>query len=327
MAAMTTSALMSMTTIESLWAGLRLAGAAAQRRVNADHPCDLYADIDAAGRIGLVAVCVSRPVQPPALNVIAVEIGERDDGRFTLRYSLERASLLPIFAQFCEDIIQVSARTASQNTDCGDVMLERLKRWRALLERDQAGLSRSELLGLIGELVTLKHRFLPNLGAEAAVASWQGPFGASHDFLLPDASRAEAKTIAWQADSVRISSLAQLDLEAGPITLAVVRVQLVDSTADGAITAPGIITQLRSALTGAIDAARGFEDGLIAFGWHEHSQHDKLAVRIVRIDAHHVDVGFPRLTASMMPTGVSGVTYDALLPRTGYATWLQTREA
>jgi hypothetical protein len=318
---------MSMMTIEALWAALRLTGAAAQRRIDADHPCDLYADIDAAGRVGLIAVCVSRPIQPPALNVIAVDIGERDDGRFTLRYSLKHAGLLPIFAQFCEDIIRVSARSTPEDSDCGELMLERLKRWRALLERDQACLSRSELLGLIGELVTLEKRFLPDLGAEAAIASWQGPFGASHDFLLPDGSRAETKTIAWQADDVRISNLAQLDLEAGPITLAVVRVQLVDTTADGAVTAPRLIAKLREALSPGINAARGFEDGLIAFGWHEHPQHDELAVRIVRIDAYQIEDSFPRLTAPMMPTGVSGVTYDALLPRTGYATWFQTYEA
>lgn len=321
-----TLALISMTKIESLWTGLRLTGAAAQRRVDADHPCDLYADIDAEGRVGLIAVCVSRPIQPPVLNAVAVDVGERDDGRFTLRYSLQRASLLPIFAQFCEDIVQVSARAAVQGSDCGSTMLERLKRWRALLERDQAGLSRSELLGLLGELVTLEHRFLPDLGAEAAVASWRGPFGASYDFLLPDGSRAEIKTIAWQADSVRISSLAQLDLGAGPMTLAVVRVQLVDSTADGAITAPRLIAKLRAALSQTINAAGGFEDGLIAFGWHEHARHDEVAVRVVRIDAHAVDDSFPRIIASMMPTGVSNVAYDALLPRTGYATWFQTHE-
>jgi hypothetical protein len=327
MAVTTTLVSMSMTTIEALWAGLRLAGAAAQRRVDADHPCDLYADIDATGRVGLIAICASRPIQPPVLNVIAVDIGEREDGRFTLRYSLQRASLLPIFAQFCEDIIQVSAHAVTEGADCCETMLERLKRWRALLERDQAGLSRSELLGLIGELVTLEHRFLPVLGAEAAVASWQGPFGASHDFLLRDGSRIETKTIAWQADSVRISSLAQLDLEAGPITLAVVRVQLVDSTADRAITAPRLIAKLRAVLSETINAARGLEDALIAFGWHEHARHDELALRIVRIEAHAVDDSFPRITASMMPTGVSNVAYDALLPRRGYATWFQTHEA
>lgn len=316
-----------MTRIEALWAGLKLAGAAAQRRVDADHPCDLYADIDAAGRVGLIAVCISRPVQPPVLNVIAVDIGERDDGRFTLRYSLQRANLFPIFAQFCQDIIQVSALAAVEGSDCCETMLERLKRWRALLERDQAGLSRPELLGLIGELVTLEHRFLPELGIEAAAASWQGPFGASHDFLLPDGSRAETKTIAWQADSVRISSAAQLDLEAGPITLAVVRVQLVESTADGAITAPRLIAKLRVAFSQAINAARAFEDGLIAFGWHEHARHGEVAVRIVRIDAHTINDSFPRITASMMPTGVSNVGYDALLPRTGFATWFRTHEA
>ena len=134
MAVMTTLALMSMMTIEALWAGLRLAGAAAQRRIDADHPCDLYADMDAAGRVGLVAVCVGRPVQPPPLSAIAVDVGEREDGRFTLRYSLHRASLLPIFAHFCEDIVRISA--LKNDSDCGDVMLERLKRWRALLERE-----------------------------------------------------------------------------------------------------------------------------------------------------------------------------------------------
>jgi hypothetical protein len=315
-----------MTKIESLWAGLRLTGVAAQRRIDADHPCDLYADIDEAGHVGLIAICVARPAQPPVLSAISVDIGQRDDGRFTLRFSLQRASLLPIFPQFCEDVAQVSAHADAQGADCSQTMLERLKRWRALLERDQAGLSRSELLGLVGELVTLECRLIPELGAEAAVASWRGPFGASHDFLLPDGSRTETKTIAWQADSVRISSLAQLDLQAGPITLAVVRVQLVESTAAGAITAPRLIDKLRAELGKRIIAARGFEEGLIAFGWHEHSRHDEVAVRIVRVEAHLLDDSFPRIVAAMMPTGVSNVAYDALLPRNGYEIWFQPDE-
>jgi hypothetical protein len=313
-----------MTMIEALWADLRLAGAAAQRRIDADHPCDLYAAVDTAGRVGLIAICTSRPAQPPALNAIAVEVGEREDGRFTLLFSLERASLLPLFAQFCDDIIRVSARAAAEGSDCCETMIERLKRWRALLDRDRAGLSRSELLGLIGELVTLEHRLLPVLGAEAAVGAWRGPYGASHDFLLPDGSRIETKAVAWQADSVRISSLAQLDPEAGPITLAVVRLQLIDPTADGSVTAPGLIARLRAILSATISAARGFDDALIAFGWDEHASHDEVAVRIVRIDAHSVDDDFPRLLASSMPAGVSNVAYDALLPPTGYANWSET---
>ncbi len=312
--------------VEGLWAGLRLAGAAAQRRVNVDHPCDLYADVDGEGRVGLVAICASRPVQPPVLSAIAVEIGERDDGRFTLRYSLQRLSLLPIFAQFCEDIIRTSARTPADGTGCCTTMLERLKRWRALLERDQAGLSRSELLGLIGELLTLEQRLLPKLGTEAAVKAWRGPFGASHDFLLPDGSRAEVKTIGWQADRVRISSLAQLDLDAGPITLVVVRVQVLADCRYEAITAPILVERLRVAVSASIDAATIFDDALAAFGWHEHPRHHEVGVRIVRVDAHEVNYSFPRLTTSMVPTGVSDVTYDAELPRTGYTDWSRPHE-
>ena len=315
-----------MTTIESLWAGLRLAGTAAQRRVAADHPCDLYADIDLEGRVGLMAICALRPTQPPSLSAIHVEIGERDDGRFTLRYSLQRAGLLPIFAQFCEDVIRTSASAGAGGADCCRTMLERLRRWRALLERDQTGLSRSELLGLIGELIMLERCLIPEFGAEAGVACWQGPFGASHDFLLPGGARVEAKTIGWQADRVRISSLSQLDLEAGPLTLAVVRVQMLTEGGDGTVSVPILIERLRVALSKSIGAADAFEDALVAFGWHEHPSHHEVAVTIIRIDAHEVGDSFPRLTASMVPTGVSDVAYDALLPRAGYADWSRTHE-
>jgi len=200
-------------------------------------------------------------------------------------------------------------------------MVERLRRWRALLERDQAGFSRSELLGLIGELVTLERRLIPEFGVDTAVASWQGPFGTSHDFLLPGGARIEVKTIGWQDDHVRISSLSQLDLEAGPLTLAVVRVQIVAQGANDAISAPLLIERLRAALSTSIEAADSFEEALAAFGWHEHPRHHEVAVTIVRIDAHEVGDNFPRLTASMVPTGVSEVTYHALLPRAGYADW------
>lgn len=291
-----------------------------QRRVDADHPCDLYADYEPSGRIGLIGICRSCPATPPPLSAIQVDIGERPDSRWTLRFSLLRPSLLPIFAALCQDIVRATA-TLSQKADCAAVMVERLQRWRALLERDRAGLGPTELLGLIGELATLEHRLLPILGPEAAATAWKGPHGAPHDFLLPDGSRIEAKTISWQAVTVRISSLAQLDTAGGPIRLAAVRVQRADSVSASVINAPQVITRLRTLFASSIVAEAVFEDALAAFGWHEHPTHGEVCVRLVRIDAYLVDDRFPRLLATNMPAGITNVTYDARLPSGGHDEW------
>lgn len=316
----TTRATILTPTIEALWREMQAGGMAGQRRVDANHPCDLYADCEPSGRLGLIAICRSRPVSPPPLSAIQVDIGERPDSRWTLRYSLHRPSLLPIFAALCQDIVRATA-TLPQAADCGQVMLERLQRWRTLLERDRAGLGTSELLGLIGELATLEHNLLPELGPEAAATAWKGPHGAPHDFLLTDGFRIEAKTIAWQATTVRISSLAQLDTTAGPIRLAVVRVQRVDPGSASAASAPQLVARLRTLFASSIVAEAVFEDALAAFGWHDHPTHGEVCVRLVRIDAYLVDERFPRLLAADMPVGVTNVAYDARLPPGGYEKW------
>jgi len=319
-----TRAMILTLTIDALWREMQAGGMAGQRRVDADHPCDLYADCEPGGRLGLIAICRSRPAKPPPLSAIQVDIGERPDSRWTLRYSLQKPSLQSIFAALCQDIVRATAALPPAG-DCGQVMLDRLQRWRTLLERDRASLGPSELLGLIGELATLEHRLLPQLGPEAAATAWKGPHGAPHDFLLPDGSRIEAKTIAWQATTVRISSLAQLDTAAGPIRLAAVRVQRVDSGSDAAVNAPQLVARLRALLASFISAEEAFEDALAAFGWHEHPAHSEVCVRLVRIDAYLVDERFPRLLAADMPSGVTNVAYDAKLPPAGHDKWFSAK--
>lgn len=312
---------MTSTKIEALWSLLQASGASAQQRIAGDHPCDLYADYQAGGHVGIVAVSDVRPRPPTPLNSMQIEVGQRSDGRYTLRLSLQRASLRPIFAALCDDII-VSTGTGSAGHDCAAMMSDRLQRWRKLLERDQAGLSASELLGLIGELTVLEHRFLPLIGAKQALHAWTGPAGASHDFLLPDGSRAEVKTVAWQAATARINGLAQLDTSAGPIMLVVVRTQHVGPEARDHVTAPLLVARLRAVLGSCPDAIDRFDDALLAAGWHEHPSHDEVRLRVVRIDAHAVGDNLPRLTADLVPAGVSEVAYDTLLPTTGFDTWL-----
>jgi len=94
------------TTIENLWNALRRGGSEAQRRVDAAHPLDLYADFEQPDRPGLVLFCQGKPPDAPSLKAIEIVRRQREDGRWSLRILLDEPQLLPVFAELCRDIIE-----------------------------------------------------------------------------------------------------------------------------------------------------------------------------------------------------------------------------
>src|SRR4051794_34242550 len=91
--------------IEDLWGALHGAATGAQRRVDATHPLELYADFEQPGHPGLVLFCQTRPPEALPLKAIRIERRRRHDGWWSLRVSLEEPRLLPVFAELCRDII------------------------------------------------------------------------------------------------------------------------------------------------------------------------------------------------------------------------------
>jgi hypothetical protein len=236
-------------TIEQIWQALQIsAGPARQRRVDATHPLDLYADFEPPDRPGLVAVCGCRPPACRPLRALAVEHGQRTDGRWSLRLSLHEPRLLPVFAALCRDIIALT-RSGVDEGRLAAAVLGRLDHWRSLLERDSAGLGEAALRGLIGELLVLEQQVLAALPPREAVAAWTGPRGSAQDFLLPSGTRIEVKTIGRDADTVRVNGLGQLDAGADPLLLAVVRVEATGVSAHHAVTVPMLVTRLRDRIS------------------------------------------------------------------------------
>mgnify|MGYP006270868517 CR=1 FL=1 len=308
---------MATTSIEELWRQLAAsAGASVQTRIDATHPLDIYADVELPDRVALVAVCGAPPPDVRPMRALDVETGQRSDGRFTLRLLLLERQLLPVFAALCRDIV-TSTRAGVEEARLGQVVVQRLVHWRALLERKSAGLGEATLRGLIGELLVLHDRLLPTLGPVAAVGSWRGPLGAPQDFVMPNGRAIEVKTIRPSADRIRVNGLAQLDAAGGQLTLTVIRADLVPPETPGARTAPALIAALRAELAPEPEAVVAFGAALNGLGWHEHPSHEDVALRVVRIEDHDVDAGFPRLIPTTVPTGVLDADYEIALPNHG----------
>lgn len=303
-----------MMSIEELWR--RLASTAvggAQIRIDAEHPLDIYADMQPPGRVGLVAICGVRPPEVRPMRALSVEQGRRADGRWSLRLSLLEGQLMPVFAALCRDIVACT-RSGIDEARLGQVVVQRLVHWRSLLDRDAAGLGEATLRGLIGELLVLRDRLLPTLRLTEAISSWRGPLGAPQDFVLPDGRRIEVKTVGPHADQVRVNGLAQLDGCGDPLTLMVVRAESSPPDALGAVSAPALILEVRDLFTAEPEAIAAFDAALSGLGWHEHPSHHAVALRIVAVDSHEVEPGFPLLTRSTVPSGVLDADYAIALP-------------
>jgi hypothetical protein len=302
--------------IEELWSELRVAAAGAQRRIDAAHPLDLYADFEQPDRPALVLFTRSRPPDASSLKAISIERRQRADGRWSLRICLEEPRLLSVFTELCRDII-VFTRTGVDPERAGGPVLSRIERWRTLMQAHSSALSRSEIRGLIGELLVLDTRLLPELGGERAVHAWKGPFGSDQDFHLPSGLRIEVKALDRDADRVRINGLRQLDAGGDKLQLAAVRLEDTGDQAVDAFTAASLIAKLRAALAEAPAAATEFETLLRFAGWQDAGENERVVVRLVRIDFHDVGPEFPRLTPEGVPRGVLDASYIVLLPTLG----------
>jgi hypothetical protein len=318
---MTTTIRLTMPTIEQLWQELRAAGGPArQRRIDADHPHDLYADFAPPDQVGLLAICATQPRRVRQLRSVAVDTGVRGDGRWSLRLRLDEPRLMPVFGALCRDIIGAT-RSGVAEAQLAKMILDRLDRWRTLLERGTPGLGESTLRGLIGELLVLELYVIPQLALLPAVMSWTGPDGSAQDFLLPSGRRIEVKTIRHDAGAARINGLEQLDAQGDPLSLAIVRVQTTGPDAADAITAPMLIRRLRQRLLDDPDALVAFDAALGAVGWHEHASHDLVALRPMAIELHEVGPAFPRLLRGTVPSGIEDADYTITLPDGAARVW------
>jgi Putative PD-(D/E)XK family member, (DUF4420) len=223
-----------------------------------------------------------------------------DKGPF-LVLSLEDSRRRDLFSTICADVVAAAALT--DRNEALNQFLTRLDAWRQFLRDRRDGLSRSETIGLVGELLVLERL----LGANPrCLVSWQSPVDGLHDFL--SSGRAlEAKTGLGPSSVITISRLDQLDTS-GLLRLDLLHVKLVE-TPDGR-SLRDIIADVSSLLPDD-SSRREFKNALLRRGL---LPSDEIArgtptVQLRTIDAYTVSDSFPRLIRSRLPVAIREATY------------------
>lgn len=301
------------TEIESVWDELMLQQQfPAHKRIAADYPLDLYAEISIDHRPGLLAISKDPITTPPKYDAVDVKVGLRNDGRWAVSIVLTRAELRPLFVRLCNDVIE-SGLSCRPSNNAGQFVLARLSRWRQLLKMGFDGLLKeNEIQGLIGELLFLS-KAINVFGPQNGVNSWKGPLDAPRDFECPSGSF-EIKTVRAGSVSIHISSIDQLDVAAGArLTLVVYELIRADGRQADAITLPGVIKDIRKQIEDEEAASLEFEDKLLAAGYLERPEYESIRFKKISDRFYSVLPDFPRLARTGLPHAITDARYDLLI--------------
>ena len=277
------------------------------RRVDEQHPLDIYLGKDVSGRTSMLLISKSTPMQIYSSNLIGISIGKRTDGAWALSFSLIDNQYQDMFFHFCDDIINSTRdiKDKEQGTTC---ICYRYLKWQEMLKKNSSGLlSFSEIKGLIGELVFLKTFLFNKYGKTTALQSWIGPDKADQDFVCSDLWY-EVKATVSGAETVRISSIEQLDTDCNG-ELVIVYLDKTSYANPNRITLNGIVLEIEKELENG-EQKRLFGDILIRQGYVHRNEYDEQGFVCTLINRYAVGSSFPALRRQSIPAAISNSNYS-----------------
>jgi hypothetical protein len=260
------------------------------------------------GRLALLVTLRNEkelPSDPPSLRGVDILVlaPQRQ-----VQFILQSGGDWEMFHALCIDLL-TAANSGRDESAALQIMLARLMRWHRLLSKARSHLlDERAVRGLLGELLFLRDRLLPAIGA-AAIECWQGPEGLPQDFVF-SGRLVEVKTHAAGTDpSIRITSAEQLTSRDVPLFLHVICLVRQQE----ALTLPRIVGEIRSILGSLADAEEAFEDRLATMGYMDLPEYQGMSYAITSVSDYQVRDGFPRLTVDDMPSGLTDVSYSIQL--------------
>jgi hypothetical protein len=208
-----------------------------------------------------------------------------------------------LFAQMVDDVLDITEAAPSEEAAVR-AFVGRIVAWKRFMhEMRPTGLSDSEEIGLLGELVVL-NTLLDTLPADQAIRSWVGPEDGVQDFVWGQ-SAIEVKTTLGAKDIVRISSMDQLD--PSPLDqLRLIRVRA--RPGSGGKTLPQWVDTVAERCQQALS---DFSNRLLSAGYAE-VQRDQYTHQFIveGLDAYAITEEFPSLRRARAPEAVREANYQ-----------------
>lgn len=276
-------------------------------RIGENRDMNLYLGKDDKGNYALEYRGKFVPVKIIGSDVISVYQGKSVDTNI-LRFSLENGELLECFCIFCQDLLD-SVNNIRKDDIAYKTLCSRYFAWKRLFKPHSGKLSDSEIIGLIGELLFLKEYLIPQWRNTKALESWMGPEKTHKDFSVDDIWY-EVKAISSGKDTVRISSIEQLD-GGGEGYLVVYCLEKMSPSFSG-IKLNSLVGSIMNILGNSM-LRESFMSKLSLYNFDFSPEYDNIVYSKVGFSMFTINESFPRLSRNNIPTSISKVQYELSL--------------
>ncbi|CAN1524023.1 Hydrolase of X-linked nucleoside diphosphate N terminal [Spirosomataceae bacterium] len=196
-----------------------------------------------------------------------------------------------------------------------DLFISLFALWSSFFEiRQNEGLSKVQVKGLIGELIYLKSLLIDSeLNVDDVLRSWRGPYDEGHDFVF-DFTDFEIKTIEQNRNDVRISSEFQLDSEIGKkLELVII---FVKSNIENGLSLKSLINEIRSIVHEKLGDNSIFinalaQKGLTIGDLDQYEIYRYTPIEEISYDSNKEN--FPKLIRSSIPEEINKLNYNIRL--------------
>lgn len=292
------------------WDEISVRGHSAGRfRVCPDHLIDLFIGFSIAGEREFTLESSTAGFDAdeiPAFENMIVQLAD-DKGIHSLTLRLTDRGLTDLFSIICSDLAEASS-VAETAGGAIRIFVVRLNRWAELLRRRRTNeLSFNERLGLLGELSMLVWA-IDECGVDAplAVRGWRGPDGDTNDIGLNNV-RIEVKSkLSTQRQSLKISSLDQLDWDGRNLFIAVNRF----CPSDEGLSLESLSSTVSSRFAINNHGLMEFQRKLMFAGYDPDAGYIDETFKLEGLRVYRVEEGFPRLVPGNVPLGITKVRYE-----------------
>ena len=274
-------------------------------RIDVEHILELYIGLDEKGRRSIELRSAFNPRKVKGTS--AIEVNQYENKKYkTIRFSLTEEEMSGLFYTFCEDLIS-QTRSLSNETDGYNAIVVRFHQWKKMFVSSKKDfLNESQIMGLIGELLFLRDQLSKRIGLSEALRSWSGQELTHKDFSYGD-TWTEVKTIKRSSQTIRISSLEQLDSK-NDGEIAVYALEKMSAEYKG-ITLNKLIIEMRNLFLDSDDRDL-FMSKVALQGYEYHNYYDDFTYEQIYNKNFKVSDGFPKLTPNDVPKAVVKSIYE-----------------
>ena len=274
-------------------------------RVDTEHVLNWHVGIDELGRKSIEYRSNFTARKVTGTKYIAVNQYKNKDYN-TIRFSLCDKSLDELFYKFCDDMVE-KTRCLKDPLLGYNAVIERFALWKKMFVQGKSTiLSEEGIMGLIGELVFQRNYLFKRFGIAETIKGWSGQDLTRKDFSYGE-EWYEVKAVAYNKDSVFISSLEQLDSTTTG-ELAVVLLEKMSPSFWGT-TLNQLIFDIVDKIED-VEARELFWSKIELSGYTYNAAYDDFVYAVKSIKRYKVDDSYPHLTPNNVPCGVVSAKYE-----------------